>query len=151
MKKPLIILISIILSSNVCSFAQNQRPHQGIAEIQKKKIEFIKKRLQLTPVEEKKFIPVYQEYERKRGDIIKSRHEIFRSFNQNSLNLSLDDAQKMTDELVVLSTKEAKLFEEYNTKFKSILPPIKIMLLYISEHEFKKELLKKMKPPPVRH
>jgi hypothetical protein len=75
---------------------------------------------------------------------MKGRHEIFRKFNQNSLNLSQEEIQKMTSDLVGYSMQEAKIMEEYDAKFKTVLSPMKVMMLYISEHEFKKNLIKNM-------
>jgi len=39
----------------------------------------------------------------------------------------------------------AQLGNEYHQKFKKVLPPVKLILLYKADHDFKKQLLKKMK------
>lgn len=114
------------------------------AEIQKHKIEFIITKLQLTEEEQKTFLPVFSEFEQKKHEIIKRKHQIFREFEENSLNLGQDQIIKMTNEIAELNNSESKLFVEYNTKFNQVLPPMKVMLLYINEHEFKKELIRKM-------
>lgn len=114
------------------------------AEIQKQKIEFIKTKLQLTEDEQSAFFPVFNEFEEKKHEIIKRKHQIFRNFEKNSMNLSHDEITKMTNEITELNISESKLFAEYNTKFNQVLPPMKVMLLYINEHEFKKELIRKM-------
>jgi hypothetical protein len=142
MKKTLIIFLVLLLSSINTLFAQ--KPDGGRDEIHRRKMEFIKAKLQLTAEEEKNFMPVYTEFETKRESIMKGRHEIFRKFNQNSLNLSQEEIQKMTSDLVGYSMQEAKIMEEYDAKFKTVLSPMKVMMLYISEHEFKKNLIKNM-------
>ena len=148
-KFTLAFLIIFLLSGQTLIKAQHGKNRE---EIQKRKIEFIKKKLQLTAEEEKAFLPIVNEFEKKRGDIIKKKHIVFRDFNKNSLNLSEKDLSNMTNNLMSLNLEEAKLCSEYNTKFKEVLPPMKVMLLYISEHEFKKNLIRKMKnkPPPPK-
>jgi len=148
-KSTLTIILIFLFSGQTLIKAQHG---QNREEIQKRKIEFIKKNLQLTAEEEKAFLPIYNEFEKKRGDIIKKKHQVFRNFNKNSLNLSEKDLSDLTDELARLNTKEATLFSEYNKKFKEVLSPMKVMLLYINEHEFKKNLLRKLKnkPPPPK-
>ena len=39
----------------------------------------------------------------------------------------------------------AKLSQTYHAKFKEVLPAMKVILLYKSEHEFKKDLIHKMR------
>ena len=51
----------------------------------------------------------------------------------------------MTDNFVDIDIKLIGLTKEYHSKFKEILPPVKVLILYRSEHEFKRHLLKKMK------
>lgn len=115
------------------------------AEIQKMQIEFLKERLQLTNEESEKFIPLYQEFDEKREALHDKRRQMMHQFKQNSLNMSNKELTAMADEIIAQEQKSALLSAEYHEKFKAVLPPVKVIILYKSEHEFKKHLINKMR------
>ncbi len=53
--------------------------------------------------------------------------------------------RKLTTEIVATHMKEAKLIEEYNAKFLSVLPAEKVLKLYRSERKFRSYLMQEMR------
>ena len=144
MKTTTIIFVFILSTL----FAYSQPMHMGgknYEKIQAKKIEFIKEELQLTEKEEADFVPLYNEMTAKKRAIHKKRRKIMKNFKKNSLNLSNEDMIKMSDDFILLEDEMHKISQEYHIKFKEVLPPVKVLMLYRSEYEFKRHLLKKMK------
>ncbi len=138
-----LLLITAILSFSIQILSA--QPHQRRAQIKKMKLEYIKEKLQLTDEEEQKFISVYTEFENKQEAIHDKKREIMWNFKRNNLNLSEDELIKLSDDFVAQDVALAKLREEYHKKFKAVLPPVKVILLYRSEHEFKRDLIHKMR------
>ncbi len=113
-------------------------------EIKEMQLQFIKNKLQLTDKENKEFIPAYKSYTEKKEKLYTEKHKMMRNFKQNSLNMSNNELLQLTDKFVNIDLKLAQLDKQYNEEFKKVLPPIKIILLYQAENEFKRELLRKM-------
>ena len=144
--KNIIFLFLIILFTTGQIIAQpgpkmNTQKRKEIKEMQ---LKFIVNKLQLTDKEKSEFVPLYKNMSDEREKLFMQKHKIMRNFKQNSLNMSDEELLNLSDKLTDIDIRTAQLNKQYNEKFKKVLPPIKIILLYQAEHEFKKELLKKM-------
>jgi hypothetical protein len=120
-------------------------------QIQAEKLQFIEEKLQLTDEEKTLFLPVFKEFDTKRENLHQERHKIFRNYKKNGLNMSEAEILKTADQLVEIDIQTAALEKQYLEKYKKLLPPVKILLLFQSEYEFKKELLRKMKGGKGQH
>jgi hypothetical protein len=109
------------------------------------KIAFFTKRLNLTSQEAEKFWPVYNEYQINKNKIQLERQEINRNFNQNELNMSDRELTEAGDRLVSLEAREAALAQEFHTRIKAILSPIKILRLYQAENQYRQQLLNELR------
>ncbi len=143
MKISLLTLISIFLVNGTI-FGQPGLNSQKRKEFKEMELKFIVNKLQLTDKEKKEFVPIYSKFCDERESLFVKKHQAMRNFKQNSLNMSDKELLKLSDELADIDIRLAQLNKQYNDKFKTVLPPIKIILLYQAEHEFKKELLKKV-------
>jgi hypothetical protein len=114
-------------------------------------MKFIEEKLQLTAEEKTNFLPVYGEFDKKREDLHRERHQIFKNYQKNGLNMSDAEILKTADQIVNIDAQTAELEKQYLEKYKKMLPPVKILLLFKSEYEFKKELLRKMKEGKAEH
>ena len=141
MKKILTLIISILILSGQ-AYAQEGNYHQKREDIRKKKYAFVIKELQLTDKEKKDFMPMYQEFDRKREEIHMEKRKMMHNFKQNSLNISDDELNMLIDEFVNIDIKLAQLGKIYTNKFKDLIPPMKIILLHHTENQFKRMLLK---------
>ena len=143
MKNTILILIILLFSNSV--FSQPGRKFEKNEEIKKKQIEFIIKELQLTEKEKKAFVPIYKAYNNKREVLHMKKRKSMLNFRQNSLNMSNNDLIALSDQLVDTDVQIAQLGKTYNEKFKTVLPPLKVILLHRAEQEFKRHLIQTLK------
>ncbi len=136
-----IFVLAALFFSGIAGFAQ--KPDRE--ELKRMKLDFVKEELQLTENEESKFVPIYTEFNEKMEAIHDERRKMMHNFQKNSLNMSNEELTKLADNLVATEQKQSTLASEYHAKFKAVLPPLKVVLLYKAEHEFKKHLIHKMK------
>ncbi|MCC6383754.1 MAG: hypothetical protein LC117_03055 [Bacteroidia bacterium] len=138
----LFILFPFLLSAQL----GNQRMMQSKEkDIETFKIGFMTKRLNLTNEEAQLFWPIYNKYESDLEAIrVERRNNMRMSFN-NKNELSDKEAEKIIDSELSFRQKEIDLMKNYNSKFKQVLPAKKVLLIYQTEEEFKRELLKRIR------
>lgn len=137
MKHLLIILIlSFLMPSSIQ--AQNKKD-----EIQAKRVEFITRKLDLTPEEAQKFWPVQNEYDKKRLELRKEKKALRPSTSLDEM--SDKEVSDLLDKKIALDQKGVDLDKTYLSKFKSVLPIKKVAKLQVAEEQFKKELIKQLK------
>jgi len=143
--KTLTIALLFILTSSLTAVSQNPERHNGpdFEKIKVEKIAFITEELSLTPAEAEKFWPTYNEFEKKKFEIMGQRHELEKKLKEEDLQ-KLSDAEcvEISKKLASFFTADAKLTNEYNDKFLKILPPKKVVLLYLTEGKFRGNLLR---------
>lgn len=144
-KTSLIIILFFYISTVVFSQVGNRRKEVR-EKIESQKIAFITKELNLTTVEAQQFWPIYNEYSDKNEELLKSMGK------KNIENRAVDideitdkEALDIADEQIVLAQKLLDLRKKYHLEFKKVLPPKKLLKLYMAEKEFKKVLLKEIK------
>lgn len=160
MKKSHIIILLLFVSSSV--FAQkgshdNKRPDKE--KVKAMKIAYITEKLNLTPSEAQQFWPTYNEYSSKRDALRKKMHAT-KKLEKTNPTASDAEIAKRIEQHFKIREQELNLDKEYHTKFIKVLPIAKVEKLYIAEHDFMRELLRKMKkkngggkngpPPPHR-
>jgi len=109
------------------------------------KVAYITERLSLTSEEAEVFWPVYNDFESRKNEINHNRREIGEEFNQNQENLSDAEINKLLDEGNKLNKAESELSIQFDKKFRDILPPAKVMKLYIAEVQFRNYLINKFR------
>ncbi len=140
-------LSMLFLCTCTIAFSQVGNKRKEVKEkIESQKIAFITKELNLTSTEAQQFWPIYNEYSDKNEELLKSMGR------KNIENKSIDvneitdkEAIDIADEQIVLAQKLLDLRKKYHLEFKKVLPPKKLLKLYIAEREFKKILLKEIK------
>jgi hypothetical protein len=144
--KALFSVLFVLFAFTANLNAQNSDKHTEHREkLKKEKMQFIETKLQLTETEKKNFMTVYEEYDKKREDLHRQRHMLFKNYKNNGLNMADAEILTIADKIVGIDASLSDLQTIYLEKFKKILPPVKILLLFQTENEFKKELLRKMK------
>lgn len=125
-------------------------------EIETMKIGFITKKLDLSSEEAKTFWPVYNKFQDELEAIRKQRRNDMRDLRENFKELNDKEAEKLIDNEIASRQKELDVMKSYHLQFKKILPVKKVLLLYRSEEDFKRELLDRLRdrkggppgPPP---
>ncbi|HEY0900159.1 MAG TPA: hypothetical protein VGD90_12560 [Sphingobacteriaceae bacterium] len=130
------ILFMLLLAAP--AFSQNRgKGHGKHEEIEAIKAAYITKKLDLSSEEAKSFWPVYNDYQRELGAIMRERRQNFKSGGgnpSNRLNADFDYEGR------VLALKKS-----YQKEFSKVLPPQKVLTLYRAEREFREQLIKELK------
>lgn len=99
----------------------------------------------LTSDEAQRFWPVYNDYTAKKDEILLNRRFLVEKIRDPYLQHSPKEAESYATEYVNSSKLESDLTQDYFKRFKSILPPNKLLLLYRAEEEFKISMLRTLR------
>jgi Spy/CpxP family protein refolding chaperone len=138
--KNIAFLFLLFIASNLV--AQQESKHEKLEAM---KIAFITEKLSLTTKEAQNFWPVYNEYSQKIEKLRKTKRSDLGELKINIENSSDKEIEALLSDVFDAKTKEIELQKEYYSKYTKVLPIKKVALLYQSEHQFKKELLKRIK------
>lgn len=109
------------------------------------KIAYFTENLELTPEEAEKFWPLYNEYDSKKHELRRENRTNSRLFSQQAEQLSDQEVEEIMDRMIENRKKDLQLDIEFHDNLKTILPPKKIMKLYITEIRFREYMLKKIR------
>lgn len=137
------LFVLLVLAGN--EVANGQVSKETGDRIKTKRIAFFTDKLQLTPNEAQKFWPVFNEYDQKKNLISSEKRKLTETFQSNSAKMSEAEVDNTINTFIQFSKQETQLFENYNKKFRAILPAQKVMKLYLAETEFKIVLLRELK------
>ncbi|MGC1390536.1 MAG: hypothetical protein WA816_05825 [Bacteroidales bacterium] len=140
MKKIVIFLLIMILLPAFRSAAQNP----NLEKLNNFKIGFFTRKLNLTSEEAEKFWPVYNDYQSQRNLIQMEKLKLNRNFNQNQSSLSERQLEEMGDKYVDCLVQESNLAVTFHKKLKEVLPPVKVILYYQAENQYKIQLLNEL-------
>ena len=129
---------------------QAQRPHQD--EIESRKIAWLSTALSLTPAEAVRFWPVYNEWNKKMEENMKSRQAALRAIRQLSKDKSVDDKSYAQQSLILINgvTEEAHLMSAAHQSYVAILGEVRTAQLYLAEAQFREMLIRELRQPPVK-
>lgn len=114
-------------------------------KIEAMKIGFLTQRLNLTPEEAQKFWPVYNRFNDEMERVRKSNRAKLMEEAGDMDNMSDAEAEKALNDMIASRAAELEIIKKYTTEFKKVLPPQKVVKLFVAEQAFKRELLKKLK------
>jgi len=138
------LFVSLILLFCAQLQAQKQMDPKMIEMIKSKKVAFITEQVGLTSQEGEKFWPVYNQLEKERYALMDKRKDLEESTDDKTVKND-EYYRKLANEIISMHIKEAKLIEEGNAKFLSILPAEKVVKLYRSERKFRSYLMHEMR------
>lgn len=144
MKLRYIILILLSIPAFTGIKAQ-QNDKQFVNKIESQRIAFFTQRMGITPAEAQKFWPVYNEYTSKKNTITSEKNKLTKFYKTNSATMTENDVDVTIQKYVNLAKQETELLEDYNKKFRSVLPAHKVMKMYLAEFEFREWLLKQIR------
>jgi len=136
-----IAVILILITFQVQVTAQDN----SADKIKSIKIAYITERLSLTPQEAEVFWPIYNDFENRKHEINHNERELDKQFMENQENLSDDEILKMLDDHIRYNKEETELMVQFDKKFREILPPDKVLKLYIADVQFRNYLINKFK------
>jgi hypothetical protein len=143
MKKLILISMLSIFTISVIVAQERKGPSPEMFEkIKAEKVSFFTGKLDLTAAEAQAFWPVYNEFEKKRFEIQRQKHDFERMPDEEFNKLSEVEIEKMTINYIGSFEKEALLLKEYNKQFLKILPNKKVLMMYRTENEFRSHLIR---------
>jgi hypothetical protein len=136
MKNRNFILI-IILPFFVLHAYSQERGGPDFEKFKSQKIAFLSEKMNLSTKEAQEFWPVYNDFEKQRGELQLYRRQLEQKTRDEKINLSDQEIIKTTREIAATFRKEADLSVDFNEKFLKILPPQKVLQLYRAENQFR--------------
>jgi hypothetical protein len=112
-------------------------------QIQSHKVAFFTNNIGLTPAEAAQFWPLYNEYAKKRENLIERKNKLLHQLSsQQTLEyISEKEIKALLDTYILCVEQDANLQREYYKKFALILPSKKVARYYQSDQLFKEILL----------
>jgi hypothetical protein len=150
MNKPCKIKSILVIIITFMMLQVNAQPGTGnkqsrIDKIEAQRVAFITDRLNLTPAEAQVFWPVYNEYDAKRHELTKNFHKAYPGEEKAFEDMTDKEAIEVADNQLIEAQRLLDLRKEYHAKFKSVLPPQKVLGLYESEKDFQKQLIDRLR------
>jgi len=125
---------------------QEKRPsfEEAMGRMQAERVSFLTEKLDLSVEEAQKFWPVYNEYQKKREDLIRGRREKMQQpFKPEEA--TDQDLDLMLNDLLDQEFKLAQLKKEYFLKIREVLPVRKVLTLHRVEQEFLNFMLNRIR------
>ncbi len=142
-------ILSLVLVLTSMALALKAQEPKGRQEHMEKfrsmKIAFFTEKLELTPEEAEKFWPLYNDFDSKKREVTKPRYRRYRNMDEQLAIMSDQEAEKMADDMILSRRKEMELSEAFHKDLKEIFPPKKVMKYYITEHQFREYMLRKIR------
>ena len=133
-----LIVFSALILFTQFAFSQAERP---LEKLESMRIAFFTERLALSQVEAEKFWPVYRDFNNRKEKINEERRSLFRYVIKNMDYLTENEINEALEKHLNLQKEESNLSENFNKKFLEILPPNKVLKIYITENQFKAYIL----------
>ncbi len=145
MKKKMMMLTLLVVGFVGSLWAQPPGGGPKREKIEAMKVAFLTNKLDLTTEEAQKFWPVYNKFsdemeKNKRAFRIRAMEEA-----SNVESMTDAEAEKALNEMLAFRAAEVEVLKKYTAEFKKVLPPQKVVKLFVAEQEFKRELLKMLK------
>ncbi len=123
----------------------SQSPY--MKKMKTQRIAFFTERLDLSEEEAQNFWPVYNNYSDSKEKNNSRIRSLTRYVSENIDDLNEKEVEESLQKYIQLEKNSHELFIQYNEKFLDILPPSKVMKLYITETQFKQYLLRQIGEP----
>ncbi len=141
-RNPLFVIFILIGLVSINFQLYSQRPY--MEKMKTQRVAFFTERLDFSEEEAQNFWPVYNNYSDSKGKINSQIRSLTRYVSENINELSEKEVEESLQKYIKFEKNSHQLFIQYNEKFLEILPPSKVMKLYITETQFKQYLLRQI-------
>ncbi len=154
MRTTLSILMLIVSITTVSAQPKGGKKANGVRErIKAQRVAFITERLALTSDEAQRFWPVYNEFTSQIEGIKRKQKDNRTSTNDKLAVMTDKEVEKSLSDELLSQQQLVDLQRQYQQELLKVIAIKKIAMLYKAEHDFKLNLLKKMRdagqrPPP---
>ncbi len=136
---PAFLILTLLLSITAKAFAQKND------KLEAEKVAFFTRELSLTKPEAERFWPIYNDFSNRKDRINRDRKVLYEYIATNKDNMSETEVQDALTKFILYQNQETTLMESYHKKFLEILPPKKVMLIYVTENQFKVYILRQIR------
>ena len=154
MKRTLIYAIIIALTAliSATALAQPNRPDDGWKKkMMSEKVAFFTVELDLTPEEAQKFWPVYNQIDKEKDE---ANANVFMTFIELEKAIKEKKSEKEISELldkhIDAVEKQNELNSKADEKYRKVLPVAKVAKLFVSEEEFRRQYIRRLKIGPKK-
>lgn len=119
-------------------------PEERKQEIKAQRAAFLTQRLDLSPEESQKFWPVYNQYD-KEMEAVRQEQRAFRKGLRDDTDVSEAEANTAIEKDLAARQKELDIRKHYAAEFKRTLGAVKTLKLARAEHDFNRELIKRVR------
>lgn len=146
-----LVIAVVALASSATAYAQ---PEKGPGEDWKKKmmsekVAFFTVELDLTPAEAQKFWPVYNQIDKEKDE---ANAAVFMSYIELEKAIKEKKTEKEISNLLDKYIDALDMQGEINTKadekYRKVLPVAKVAKLYVSEEEFRRQYIRRLRGTP---
>ena len=109
------------------------------------KIAYFTDNLDFTSEEAEKFWPLYNQYVKDDEELRIMHHTMVEEFSEEPDKLSEQEAQKIIDRHIQIVEKEMQRKIKFHNDLQEILPAKKVMEFYITENEFRRYMLRRIR------
>jgi len=106
---------------------------------------YYNEQLQLTPAEQEKFWPLYNDFYNRKLRHDEEERNMYRYCHSNVENMSDEEITQSLEKIMRVKDEKHKLHRDYHEKFLKILPPKKVLLLYKVERDFRMHLIRQLR------
>jgi hypothetical protein len=132
----------IILTTISISLVRGQNPN--LEKLNAYKIAFFTKKLNLTSQEAERFWPVYNEFQNQKNQLQIEKASLMRIFNQGESTMSDDQVTELGNKYCAILVQESALAVTIHKKLQEILPPRKVIIVYQTENQYRRQLLNEL-------
>lgn len=145
------VIAIVALASSATAFAQ---PEKSPGEDWKKKmmsekVAFFTVELDLTPTEAQKFWPVYNQIDKERDE---ANEAVFMSYIELEKAIKEKKAEKeisaLLDKYIEALDRQGEINSKADEKYRKVLPAAKVAKLYVSEEEFRRQYIRRLRNVP---
>jgi hypothetical protein len=133
-----VLLTASLLSLTNAAFAQEKPADDTQLILEKVKADkklLVSQNMKLTDAEAKKFWPVYDRYQDELFLLRARTGNLIKEYADSYEKMDNAKAQKLLDEYMTIESLRLKLRQAYLPKFRSVLPPIKVLRYYQIENK----------------
>lgn len=143
------IFLTLLFSSSLL-FSQNY--NEKLERVKALRVAYISEKLELTPDEAEKFWPVFNNYDKKQGELNKQKRELMKKLHpKNSADLSENELTKLMQDDEKIETDILNNKKQLAQNLQGVIPTKKILMLRKLEIDFKQKLLDKIKNRKMRN
>lgn len=152
MKRILIILSAIMLTSSFQISASNKCQGDWKQKMMSEKIAFLTIEMGITPEEAQEFWPVYNEIDKKKDEVMRKVFHEFKALEDGvAANKSEKEISKLLDAYLDALEEQSKVEQKAKEQFEEVLPVEKLAKLYISEEKFRRQHIRRLHSKPAEN